>query len=117
MPKEGAKPSKYDNEIITEELGPNYEQKQWEEDKLGQAKMRFGAKDAKDKNKVVDQDMECMQCPNNHSILKLTLTFRVLDPNKILQNSNIRRMLILSSGCTFIKSVVRFQNVITLFPA
>jgi hypothetical protein len=52
MPKEGTKPSKYDDEIITEELGPNYEQKQWEEDKLGQAKMHFGAKDAKSKNKV-----------------------------------------------------------------
>ena len=52
MPKEGTKPSKYDDEIITEELGPNYEQKQWEEDKLGQAKMKFGAKDAKSKNKV-----------------------------------------------------------------
>ena len=52
MPKEGAKPSKYDDEVIIEELGPNYEQKQWEEDKLGQAKMKFGAKDAKSKNKV-----------------------------------------------------------------
>ncbi len=52
MPKEGTKPSKYDDEVITEELGPNYEQKQWEEDKLGQAKMKFGAKDAKTKNKV-----------------------------------------------------------------
>lgn len=52
MPTEGAKPSKYDDEIITEELGPNYEQKQWEEEKLGQAKMKFGAKDAKSKNKV-----------------------------------------------------------------
>ena len=52
MPTEGTKPSKYDDEIITEELGPNYEQKQWEEDKLGQAKMKFGAKDAKSKSKV-----------------------------------------------------------------
>lgn len=52
MPKEGTKPSKYDDEVIIEELGPNYEQKQWEEDKLGQAKMKFGAKDAKTKNKV-----------------------------------------------------------------
>ena len=61
MPKEGTKPSKYDDEIITEELGPNYEQKQWEEDKLGQAKMRFGAKDAKAKNKVVDNTIkQCM---------------------------------------------------------
>lgn len=52
MPKEGTKPSKYDDEVIIEELGPNYEQKQWEENKLGQAKMKFGAKDAKSKNKV-----------------------------------------------------------------
>jgi len=36
-----------------EELGPNYEQKKWEEDKLGYAVMKFGAKDAKDKNKVL----------------------------------------------------------------
>ena len=52
MQTEGTKPSKYDDEVIIEELSPNYEQKQWEEDKLGQAKMKFGAKDAKSKNKV-----------------------------------------------------------------
>ncbi|XP_046842121.1 pre-mRNA-splicing factor ATP-dependent RNA helicase DHX16-like [Xenia sp. Carnegie-2017] len=57
MPKEGAKPSKYDDEIIMEELGPNYEQKQWEEEKIGQAKMKFGAKDAKSKNKTRDYDL------------------------------------------------------------
>ncbi|XP_028392576.1 pre-mRNA-splicing factor ATP-dependent RNA helicase DHX16-like [Dendronephthya gigantea] len=57
MPKEGTKPSKYDDEVIMEELGPNYEQKQWEEDKLVQAKMKFGAKDAKSKNKVKDYDL------------------------------------------------------------
>ena len=51
MPQENQKPAKYD-EMEVEELGPNYEQKKWEEDKLGYAVMRFGAKDAKDKNKV-----------------------------------------------------------------
>lgn len=51
MPKEKQEPSQYD-EIIDEEKGPNYEQKKWEEDKLGYAQMRFGAKDAKQRNKV-----------------------------------------------------------------
>jgi pre-mRNA-splicing factor ATP-dependent RNA helicase DHX16 len=51
MPKEKQEPSQYD-EIIEEEKGPNYEQKKWEEDKLGYAQMRFGAKDAKQRNKV-----------------------------------------------------------------
>lgn len=51
MPQENQKPAKYDDTTV-EELGPNYEQKKWEEDKLGYAVMKFGAKDAKDKNKV-----------------------------------------------------------------
>jgi len=51
MPQENQKPAKYDDTVV-EELGPNYEQKKWEEDKLGYAVMKFGAKDAKEKNKV-----------------------------------------------------------------
>ena len=53
MPQENQKPAKYDDTTV-EELGPNYEQKKWEEDKLGYAVMKFGAKDAKAKNKVCD---------------------------------------------------------------
>lgn len=56
MPQENQKPAKYD-EMELEELGPNYEQKKWEEDKLGYAVMRFGAKDAKDKSKNKDYDL------------------------------------------------------------
>ena len=51
MPQENKQPAKYDDTTV-EELGPNYEQKKWEEDKLGYAVMKFGAKDAKEKNKV-----------------------------------------------------------------
>ena len=51
MPHENQKPAKYDDTNV-EEVGPNYEQKKWEEDKLGYAVMKFGAKDAKAKNKV-----------------------------------------------------------------
>lgn len=51
MPQENQKPAKYDDATV-EELGPNYEQKKWEEDKLGYAVMKFGAKNAKDKSKV-----------------------------------------------------------------
>ena len=51
MPQENKKPAKYDDTTV-EELGPNYEQKKWEEDKLGYAVMKFGAKDAKQKSKV-----------------------------------------------------------------
>ncbi|XP_032225192.1 pre-mRNA-splicing factor ATP-dependent RNA helicase DHX16 [Nematostella vectensis] len=56
MPKEKAQPSQYD-EILDDEKGPNYEQKKWEEDKLGHAQMRFGAKDAKDKNKPAEYEL------------------------------------------------------------
>lgn len=56
MPQENQKPAKYDESAV-EELGPNYEQKKWEEDKLGYAVMKFGAKDAKDKNKKKDYDL------------------------------------------------------------
>lgn len=56
MPQENQKPAKYD-EMEVKELGPNYEQKKWEEDKLGYAVMKFGAKDAKDKNKNKDYDL------------------------------------------------------------
>ncbi|PFX22231.1 putative pre-mRNA-splicing factor ATP-dependent RNA helicase DHX16 [Stylophora pistillata] len=56
MPQENQKPAKYD-ETTVEELGPNYEQKKWEEDKLGYAVMKFGAKDARDKNKKKDYDL------------------------------------------------------------
>lgn len=52
MPKEKQEPSQYD-EIIDDEKGPNYEQKKWEEDKLGYAQMKFGARDAKERNKVM----------------------------------------------------------------
>lgn len=38
------------------EKGPNYEQKKWEEERLGTARMRFGAKDAVEKNKDKDYD-------------------------------------------------------------
>ena len=51
MPQENKKPSKYDDPTEGE-LGPNYEQNKWEEDKLGYAVMKFGSKDAKEKNKV-----------------------------------------------------------------
>ncbi|KAK3746392.1 hypothetical protein QZH41_018203 [Actinostola sp. cb2023] len=56
MPKEKQEPSQYD-EIIDEEKGPNYEQKKWEEDKLGYAQMRFGARDAKERNKSTEYDL------------------------------------------------------------
>lgn len=51
MPQENKKPAKYDDTTV-EELGPNYEQKKWEQDKLDYAVMKFGAKDAKQKSKV-----------------------------------------------------------------
>lgn len=56
MPQENQKPAKYDESTL-EELGPNYEQKKWEEDKLDYAVMKFGAKDAKNKNKAKDYDL------------------------------------------------------------
>lgn len=34
------------------ETGPNYEQRHWEEEHLNAALLKFGAKDAKQKNKV-----------------------------------------------------------------
>ena len=34
------------------EHGPNYEQKQWEEDHLNAALLKFGAKDSKERRRV-----------------------------------------------------------------
>ena len=34
------------------ERGPNYEQKQWEEDHLSAALLKFGAKDSKERRRV-----------------------------------------------------------------
>ena len=59
MPKDNEQPSKYD-EPVSEELGPNYEQKKWEEEKLGHARWRLGAKDAKEKNKVSVLNLCCV---------------------------------------------------------
>ena len=52
MPKDNQAPAKYDQIIEEGDIGPNSEQKKWEEEKLGYARMKFGAKDAKQKNKV-----------------------------------------------------------------
>lgn len=54
MPKERQAPAKYDQIVEEGDIGPNAEQKRWEEDKLGHARMKFGAKDAKQKSKVSD---------------------------------------------------------------
>ena len=67
MPKEGEKVAQYDDEIIPEGMGSNYEQHQWEEAKLGTAVMKFGAKDAKDKSKVSlisDKHFKVRMIPN-----------------------------------------------------
>lgn len=53
MLQENQKFVKYDESVV-EELGFNYEQKKWEEDKFGYVVMKFGVKDVKDKNKVSD---------------------------------------------------------------
>ncbi|KAK3088261.1 hypothetical protein FSP39_016720 [Pinctada imbricata] len=56
MPKDDVKPTeKYEEDPV--EKGVNYEQKKWEEEHVGAAIMRFGAKDAKKKNKQKDYDV------------------------------------------------------------
>lgn len=62
MPKENVKPSKYD-EIITEEMGPNHEQKKWEEELLSKSKMATGAKDAKDRHKSGEYELLVDEIP------------------------------------------------------
>ena len=60
MPKDDVKPREKKEEDETKK-GPDYEQKRWEEEHVGAALMRFGAKDAKDKARekksVKDYDM------------------------------------------------------------
>ena len=56
MPKDNQAPAKYDQIIEEGDIGPNSEQKKWEEEKLGYARMKFGAKDAKQKNKVEERN-------------------------------------------------------------
>ncbi|CAC5424154.1 DHX16 [Mytilus coruscus] len=70
MPKDDVKPTEKYEEDETEK-GPNYEQKRWEEDHVGAAIMRFGAKDAKEKARekksvkdydvIMDEEIEFIQ--------------------------------------------------------
>lgn len=66
MPKDDVKPSDKYEEDLTEK-GPNYEQKRWEEEHVGAAIMKFGAKDAKAKSKqkeydfIMDEEIEFVQ--------------------------------------------------------
>jgi pre-mRNA-splicing factor ATP-dependent RNA helicase DHX16 len=62
MPMENVKPSKYD-EIITEEMGPNHEQKKWEEELISKSKMTTGAKDAKERHKSGDYELLVDEIP------------------------------------------------------
>ncbi|KAL5467168.1 hypothetical protein EMCRGX_G031360 [Ephydatia muelleri] len=58
IPTEDMKPTKYDLEPEGEqELGPNADIKKWEEEQMGIATVRFGAKDAKEKNKQQEYDL------------------------------------------------------------
>ena len=43
------------NVYLDQQLGPNADIKKWEEEQMGIATVRFGAKDAKEKNKVSQQ--------------------------------------------------------------
>lgn len=70
MPKDDVKPTEKYEEDDTEK-GPNYEQKRWEEDHVGAAIMRFGARDAKEKARekksvkdydvIMDEEIEFIQ--------------------------------------------------------
>ena len=62
MPMENVKPSKYD-EIITEEMGPNHEQKKWEEELMSKSKMNTGAKDAKERHKSGEYELLVDEIP------------------------------------------------------
>ncbi|XP_074655901.1 pre-mRNA-splicing factor ATP-dependent RNA helicase DHX16-like isoform X2 [Tubulanus polymorphus] len=55
MPKDGEKSSDLYIEDESEK-GPNYEQKKWEDEHLNKAVMKFGARDAKEKNKKKEYD-------------------------------------------------------------
>eukprot|EP00731_Ephydatia_muelleri_P026529 Em0018g629a len=58
IPTEDMKPTKNDLEPEGEqELGPNADIKKWEEEQMGIATVRFGAKDAKEKNKQQEYDL------------------------------------------------------------
>lgn len=66
MPRDDVKPNESYVDDPTEK-GPNHEQKRWEEEHLHAAMMRFGAKDAKEKNKdktydfIMDDEIEFVQ--------------------------------------------------------
>ncbi|XP_022327385.2 pre-mRNA-splicing factor ATP-dependent RNA helicase DHX16-like [Crassostrea virginica] len=66
MPKDDVKPSDKYEEDLTEK-GPNHEQKRWEEEHVGAAIMKFGARDAKARNKqkeydfIMDEEIEFVQ--------------------------------------------------------
>nr|XP_022327385.1 putative pre-mRNA-splicing factor ATP-dependent RNA helicase DHX16 [Crassostrea virginica] len=66
MPKDDVKPTDKYEEDLTEK-GPNHEQKRWEEEHVGAAIMKFGARDAKARNKqkeydfIMDEEIEFVQ--------------------------------------------------------
>lgn len=58
IPVEGEKPSnRYVEPEDDQELGPNADIKKWEEEQMGIATVRFGAKDAKERNKQTEYDL------------------------------------------------------------
>ncbi|KAI0227759.1 putative pre-mRNA-splicing factor ATP-dependent RNA helicase mog-4 [Lamellibrachia satsuma] len=67
IPKDDVKPQEKYVEEDARETGPNYEQRHWEEEHLNAALLKFGAKDAKQKNKekeyeyVMDEEIEFVQ--------------------------------------------------------
>ena len=87
IPKDDVKPSeKYEEDEV--DKGPNYEQKRWEEDHVGAALMRFGARDAKQKAKekkavkeydmIMDEEIEfvqALQMPGTRKVREITTGF------------------------------------------
>lgn len=83
MPEDvrGKQPTQMYLEVDDKEKGPNYEQKKWEEEQMGSAMMRFGAKDAKAKHKTKEYDyvlddqidfVQALQMPGTKDIKKET---------------------------------------------
>lgn len=82
MPEDsrGKQPSQKYLEVDEKEKGPNYEQKKWEEEQMGSAMMRFGAKDAKTKLKTKVEELVFFFTPTLHRLSGLTYfcLFRIL---------------------------------------
>ncbi|XP_050406181.1 pre-mRNA-splicing factor ATP-dependent RNA helicase DHX16 isoform X1 [Patella vulgata] len=90
MPKDDVKP---EDKYVEDELERgNYEQKRWEEDHLHAATLKFGAKDAKTKNKVKEYDVIMDEEIEFVQTLKMPGVGKNKEKDEMMDSSKLKKM-------------------------